>query len=497
MFKQSEFASALLLSTYQFMGIVPSAVCQDYKLTIAGGLPYLATHYMRCWGRLTMAALPGLLLIPRKFKEARQVLLVFAKAMRHGLIPNLLNQGTGARFNARDATWYFMEALQQYVENDRENGSSIFKEKLSMFFLSSSQEEHYRMQGEGKRADMLFEDVVQQIMQSHYQSIYFTEWDAGYKIDECMSKEGFNVNIWTDKITGFIYGGNRYNCGTWMNKMGFSEKAGNRGVPATPRDGANVEIIGLLKSTLRFLAKLYETNIFSYEGVMVDNIIITYKHWGKLIDDSFEKHFWIPDTSDAKILEEHKVDERAAKEKGIYRDVLGCSELSAEYCFRPNFIIAMAVAPEMFNPEHAQEAIARVSNELITKTSLGIKSLHPKDEKYRPKYDNRDSADPYTALGQSHHMGTEWIWLLKYFVKAFLNFAPNNAEIKEKVKQLLKNNREYLANSLWMSLPELTDANGEDNPYSCAAQSCSVGAVIEALHDLHKRKRVEFDEILT
>lgn len=45
------------------------------------------------------------------------------------------------------------------------------------------------------------------------------------------------------------------NCLTWMDKMGSSMKAGNKGVPGTCRDGAPIEMTAILKACVDFANK--------------------------------------------------------------------------------------------------------------------------------------------------------------------------------------------------------------------------------------------------
>ena len=49
--------------------------------------------------------------------EAREILFQFAACMRHGLIPNLLDGGNNSRFNNRDACWWFIKALSDYIDH--------------------------------------------------------------------------------------------------------------------------------------------------------------------------------------------------------------------------------------------------------------------------------------------------------------------------------------------------------------------------------------------
>jgi predicted glycogen debranching enzyme len=73
-------------------------------------------HWYSDWGRDTMISLPGLLLIPRRFPEARSVLNNFSKNCRRGLIPNTFPAFGGEPvYNTVDASLWFVHAVSRYL----------------------------------------------------------------------------------------------------------------------------------------------------------------------------------------------------------------------------------------------------------------------------------------------------------------------------------------------------------------------------------------------
>lgn len=114
-----------------------------------------------------------------------------------------------------------------------------------------------------------------------------------------MKDAGFQVKLDCDlDNTGFCFGGNRDNCGTWMDKMGSSDFAGNRGKPATPRDGAPIELVAMQYSILSWLATMHSKGTITQSSVTIQRNgkkqEVKFSEWAQKMQDNFEKHFWIP-----------------------------------------------------------------------------------------------------------------------------------------------------------------------------------------------------------
>ena len=327
--------------------------------TISAGLPHFSSGYMRNWGRDTFISLRGLLLVTGRFDEARNIILGFAAALRHGLIPNLLDRGVKARYNCRDAVWFWLQTIKEYC-SIAPNGTSILCEPVCRLFINDDDEARVR-----SATEQPLHQVMQEVLLRHFRGIDFKERNWGVQIDAHMREAGFHVTVGVNRETGLLFGGNKFNCGTWMDKMGSSSKAGNRGIPSSPRDGSAVELIGLQYSVVLWLHQINDVSVWPYEGVTDDGTFWSWSDWSHKIANNFERCFWVDAGS------QHPLTNRC----NIYKDTCGASDEWQDFQLRPNFVIAMAVAPQLFHAPHARLALAVVEQSLLG--PLGMRTLDP------------------------------------------------------------------------------------------------------------------------
>ncbi|KAJ3353015.1 hypothetical protein HDU83_007389 [Entophlyctis luteolus] len=487
--------------------------------SLAAGLPHFATHHMRCWGRDVFISLRGLFLIPGHFDEARAHLVAFGSTLRHGVIPNLLDQGKFPRYNARDAAWWWLWGVQQYCAMSPEGlaflGVSV-KRRFPPIRRYRQGPDYLKVDESdeipGDEGDIFVPvqmayahsstigQLCHEILERHARGINFREWNAGPNLDHAMTDAGFNMTSGTrfEDGTGFVYGGNRYNCGTWMDKMGDSEKAGTKGIPATPRDGSPVEIIGLLKAALRWIVKDVLNSeckaFFPSDHVVLksgSNKILMYRDWDEMVAKSFEKYFYIPE--DPRDDPNFELDEpKLINKRAIYKDVLGSSQKFTEFQLRPNFLVALVVAPELFDVKHACGALDIVGKHLLG--PLGIKTLDPDDWAYRGFYDNaNDSTDSAVAHGFNYHNGPEWGWLMGYYLMAYIHFKKlfaSQEKVNQDVQRILLKHKKYIldhSTNLFAGLPELTNKDGIFCDHSCPTQAWSSASLLEVVFELQQK----------
>lgn len=479
----SKFVRALALSSVSFMGAIESAklaplsssIQLDDRLpsSMAAGLPHFSVGIWRNWGRDTFIALPGCLLVTGRYNDARNLILSYGGAMRHGLIPNLLAEGQTSRYNCRDAVWFWLYAIVKYIQK-APHGEQILRDKVLRLYPHDE-----AIYGIDQKEEELHATMFDALSR-HFNGISFRERNAGRQIDEHMNDDGFNVTAYVNRETGFICGGNQWNCGTWMDKMGSSDRAGNKGVPATPRDGAAVELQGLAFAVLEYLDLLHSKGLFPHSGVSKGSLFWTWADWSLKLKTNFERCFFVGD------------DDRTpcVNRRYIIKDSFGSTAQYTDYQLRPNFTIALAVAPKLMSARNAWSAICIAEKVLLG--PLGIKTLDPKDWNYGGYYNNdEDSIVKKTAKGWNYHQGPEWLWVAAYFLRAKLSIAKelNDEAIYDtavrSVRARMGSYWEHMQSSPWCSLPELCNENGAFCAGSCPAQAWSVGCLLETADQLY------------
>ncbi|OJJ39871.1 hypothetical protein ASPWEDRAFT_151359 [Aspergillus wentii DTO 134E9] len=487
-----EFIHQLAMVSVQQTGYVNSASLWPTKKvpSLAAGLPHFATDWARCWGRDVFISLRGLFLCTGRFDDAKEHILAFASVLKHGMIPNLLSSGKLPRYNSRDSVWFLLQAIQDYTEMVP-NGIQLLNEKVPRRFLPYDDTWFPFDDPRAYSKSSTIAEIIQEVVQRHANGLSFQEYNAGSDLDVQMRPEGFQIDVKVDWETGLIFGGSQSNCGTWQDKMGESEKAGNKGVPGTPRDGAAIEITGLVYSTLTWVARLHEAGVYQNQGVDIEGgKSVTFKDWATKIKDNFERCYFVPlnPSDDA----QYEVDAKIVNRRGIYKDLYKSGKPYEDYQLRANFPIAMAVSPDLFTPSNALAALATADTALLG--PVGIATLDPSDLNYRPYYNNsEDSTDFSTSKGRNYHQGPEWVWQRGYFLRAFLHFdlfrrktAEERTEAFQQVTRRLEGCKKALRESPWKGLTELSNKNGEHCADSSPTQAWSAGCLLDVYYDASK-----------
>lgn len=120
---RDSFANQLVLASDQFLTYRESTK----MMTVLAGLPWFTD-----WGRDTMIAFTGLTLCTKRFKEAEEILLTFARYIRHGIVPNMFpDDNMPPLYNTVDASLWYFYAVYQYLHfNPAAEAETFVKEQI-------------------------------------------------------------------------------------------------------------------------------------------------------------------------------------------------------------------------------------------------------------------------------------------------------------------------------------------------------------------------------
>ena len=216
------FANQLVLASDQFLTYRESTK----MMTVLAGLPWFTD-----WGRDTMIAFTGLTLCTKRFKEAEEILLTFARYIRHGIVPNMFpDDNMPPLYNTVDASLWYFYAVYQYL--------------------------HYNPAAEA-------EAFVKEQIFPHLKEII-----SAYE-------KGTDFSIYMED-DGLIHAGSGLDQITWMDV-----RVGDW--VATPRHGKPVEINALWYNALRIMESLYEK---------FDEDASAYRTRANQVKESFNAKFW-------------------------------------------------------------------------------------------------------------------------------------------------------------------------------------------------------------
>jgi len=245
---------------------------------------------------------------------------------------------------------------------------------------------------------------------------------------------GAIFNIYMDD-NGLLHAGAENRALTWMDACIDNH-------PVIPRHGYPVEINALWYNAVCFAAEL--SGRFGDREFYFDELI-------PKIRRSFQDTFW-------------------NEEDACLGDVFHQGRLDRS--LRPNQIFAVSLPHSPLETVQGRLVVDKVRDELLT--PVGIRSLSPRDPRYRGQYEGSPA-----ARDGAYHQGTVWPWLLGPFGEAWLKVATNREEAKTRLRAHLQAflSRHFREAGIGC-VSEVFDGDAPHRPGGCIAQAWSTAELI-------------------
>jgi predicted glycogen debranching enzyme len=148
------------------------------------------------------------------------------------------------------------------------------------------------------------------------------------------------------------------------------------------------------------------------------------------------------------------------------------AEAWADPSVRPNALLALAIAPELFEPWQATAILERTERELLT--PRGIRTLSSDDRAFIGHYEGT-----HDERERALHQGTVWPFLLGFYARARLATDFDSAEVRAELRRRVE--EASVGGPILGHVSQVADGEAPHRDRGCPAQAWSAAELLRVL----------------
>lgn len=324
----------------------------------------------------------------------------------------------------------FEEILDNLIADNQERLSSRTTQVEAPLRIADDLQQYIAFGADAKKVWKKYGPVVKGIIESYL---------PGHREEVAVHPNGL---LWCQKWRTAL---------SWMN-------AYVNGIPVTERAGYQVETNAFWYNAICFALEM--------EQKFAPKNTAFIQRWNgikTLIEENFEKTFWIP-------------------ERGYLADYV--DNAGQGPAVRSNQLYAIALEYSPVSDENKSSIMQTIANELIT--SRGIRTLSPRNEAYRGVYEGSQ-----IERDLAYHQGCAWIIPLDYYID--LAFRMVGPSFLKRAEYLIEGFYKDIYKHGVGAFSELYDGDPPHEPHGAISSACSTAALlrIEYLLDRYRQQTTD------